>query len=341
MRRPLVIFLVIIFAVLLFLIHLVWTLLELLVITGIQDAITKEELPAIGAEDKITAKPLIPKIIHQTYINTSIPEVWQDAQASCKTLHQKSDGWEYKLWTDKMSVDFIEEEYPEFLETFKGYQYPIQRADAIRYFVLDHFGGIYIDLDDGCNRPLEPLLSYPAFVRKTVPTGVSNDAMGAVPGHPFFKRVIQELERYDRSWILPYITVMASTGPLFLSVIWRHYSDEGLNVGDGADGGRIRIIFPEEYNSHPWSFFTHHLGNSWHGYDVQLIFWMARNWVLLTFIGLVVGISAILLGWWSYHRYFLAPTDIPQWKKKSVRDRLAFWSNRHQSEYELVNRHEP
>lgn len=38
--------------------------------------------------------------------------------------------------------------YPWFLETFDGYRYPIQRADAIRYFVLHHFGGIYIDLDD-------------------------------------------------------------------------------------------------------------------------------------------------------------------------------------------------
>jgi inositol phosphorylceramide mannosyltransferase catalytic subunit len=34
------------------------------------------------------------------------------------------------------------------LETFDGYQFPIQRADAIRYFVLAYYGGIYIDLDD-------------------------------------------------------------------------------------------------------------------------------------------------------------------------------------------------
>lgn len=44
--------------------------------------------------------------------------------------------------------------YPWFLETFDGYPYPIQRADAIRYFVLHHFGGIYIDLDDV--RPFTP-----------------------------------------------------------------------------------------------------------------------------------------------------------------------------------------
>jgi hypothetical protein len=40
------------------------------------------------------------------------------------------------------------EEYPWFLETYDGYPFPIQRADAIRYFVLAHFGGTYLDLDD-------------------------------------------------------------------------------------------------------------------------------------------------------------------------------------------------
>ena len=53
-----------------------------------------------------------------------------------------------QLWTDEKSRDFIAAEYPWFLDTFDGYKYPIQRADSIRYFVLAHYGGTYIDLDD-------------------------------------------------------------------------------------------------------------------------------------------------------------------------------------------------
>jgi inositol phosphorylceramide mannosyltransferase catalytic subunit len=274
MRRAVLIPLLITLAIIVFLIHQVWSLLGLLVFDGNEDAISKAELPAPGSDRLDDGEQMIPKIVHQTYKNKSIPEVWQEAQQSCIDLHPKSEGWEYKLWTDELSRKFIESEYPWFLDTFDGYRYPIQRADAIRYFVLAHYGGVYIDLDDGCNRKLTPLLAYPAFVRKTLPTGISNDVMGAVPQHPFFMRVIEEIQNYDRSWILPYITVMGSTGPLFLSVMWRHWTAEGLNVGDGPEGGRIRIIFPEEYNGHPWSFFTHHLGNSWHGYDVQFIFWV-------------------------------------------------------------------
>ncbi|KAJ9627134.1 CSG1/SUR1-like protein [Taxawa tesnikishii (nom. ined.)] len=337
MRRAVLLFLVANLVIVAFLIHSVWTLLSLLVVDGSADAISRAELPAPGS-GLIDGRPqMIPKIIHQTYINESIPPVWQEAQASCLELHK--DDWEYKLWTDAKSRDFIAAEYPWFLETFENYEYPIQRADAIRYFVLAHYGGIYIDLDDGCNRRLDPLLSYPAWVRRTVPTGISNDVMGAVPRHPFFLRVIDDLQKYNRNWILPYISVMASTGPLFLSIIWRHWTTEGLNVGDGPEGGRIRILWPDEYNNHSWSFFTHHLGNSWHGKDVRLIFWMGRNWLLLTAAGFMVAAVVFSIVWWLYGRVILSNKP---WKVQVAQRRLPFWrrfSGTHK-EYELVNRHE-
>lgn len=55
------------------------------------------------------------------------------------------------MWTDAKSRELIATEYPWFLNTFDNYSQPIQRADAIRYFVLAHFGGVYIDLDDVCS----------------------------------------------------------------------------------------------------------------------------------------------------------------------------------------------
>lgn len=38
------------------------------------------------------------------------------------------------LWTDERSRDFISQYYPWFLDTWDGYTYPIQRADAIVCF---------------------------------------------------------------------------------------------------------------------------------------------------------------------------------------------------------------
>ena len=60
------------------------------------------------------------------------------------------------LWTDADSRKFLVEHYPWFVPIFDAYPYPIQRADAIRYFILHHFGGIYMDLDVGCLRRFDP-----------------------------------------------------------------------------------------------------------------------------------------------------------------------------------------
>jgi hypothetical protein len=124
--------------------------------------------------------------------------------------------------------------------------------------------------------------------------------MGSVPQHPFFLRVIEMLQSYDRSWLLPYITVMYSTGPLFLSVIWKEYMAESP-----AEAARVRILMQDEYNRFSWSFFTHHVGNSWHGKDARLIFWMGQHWMLLTVAGFVLAGAAGLCLWWAYGRLLL------------------------------------
>lgn len=335
MRRGVTIFIVVTVLVLGFAVHSVWTLLGLLIATGREDAILRGELPAPNSGTISQQPQLIPKIIHQTYINESIPTHWQGPQQSCLDLHPD---YEYKLWTDKKSREFIAAEYPWFLETFDGYPYPIQRADAIRYFVLHHFGGIYIDLDDGCNRSLDPLLAYPAWVRRTLPTGISNDAMGAIPRHPFFLKAIDSLTDYNRRWPLPYITVMASTGPLFLSIIWRHY-----NNAEPLDHDRVRILFPDEYNNHPWSFFTHHLGNSWHRTDVKVIFWMAKHWIFVTFVGFVIGFSILGL---LYKIFFLTkrsnsrPSSPTSPRLRFLSPRMPFYRRISQKSFELDDRHE-
>ena len=171
----------------------------------------------------------------------------------------------------------------------------------------------------GCNRSLDPLLAYPAWVRRTIPTGISNDAMGAIPRHPFFLKAIDSLPDYNRRWPLPYITVMASTGPLFLSIIWRHYT-----TAAPLDQDRVRILFPDEYNHHPWSFFTHHLGNSWHRTDVKIIFWMAKHWLFVTFLGFAIGFS--LLG--LLYKIFLLNKHSPARPASPTSPKLRFLNPR-------------
>ncbi|KAK0512943.1 hypothetical protein JMJ35_004960 [Cladonia borealis] len=356
MRRGLTIFLIINLLIICFLIRSVYTLLTLLVEDGSADAIHPAEIPAPNSPLIDDRPQLIPKIIHQTYVNDTVPERWREAQKSCVDLHED---YEYKLWTDVKSREFIATEYPWFLATFDNYSQPIQRADAIRYFVLNHFGGIYIDLDDGCNRRLDPLLSYPSWVRRTHPTGISNDAMGSIPHHPFFTLVIESLIPYNRDWKLPYITVMYSTGPLFLSVIWQEYkrgrqSEVGSFIGPAGSSGRwngmeetrVRVLMGDEYNKQPWAFFRWHGGSSWHGSDARLVFWMGRHWMLLTASGfLIAGVVGLGI-WWIYGRVLLLG-ERRRKGGKSPWATAAGWTQRivllrrgSAKGYELVARHE-
>lgn len=66
--------------------------------------------PALWAAPLPAAGPpggnfTVPKILHQTWKTREIPEKWQAAQKSCVELHPD---YEYRLWTDADSLQFIE-----------------------------------------------------------------------------------------------------------------------------------------------------------------------------------------------------------------------------------------
>ncbi|KAG8831695.1 hypothetical protein FRC17_002726 [Serendipita sp. 399] len=242
----------------------------------------------------------IPRIIHQTWKTDVLPDRWRIVAQGCRDLMSDYD---YKLWTDESSRTFIEEHYPWFLDTYDGYTYPIQRADSIRYFVLHHFGGVYMDLDVGCMRRMDPLLQYEVILPKTIPVGVSNDLMFSAKGHPFMEQTIRHLVNFDYSWILNYPTVMFSTGPMFLSAQYGIYTAAHPPTPSNP-GGDVRILPKSLYGKNarvdeaPNAFFSHHYGSSWHADDAAFITFLGRSGMHLMWIGffiLIAGVIRLLL----------------------------------------------
>ncbi|XBW36364.1 hypothetical protein QEN19_001942 [Hanseniaspora menglaensis] len=225
-------------------------------------------------------KQMIPKLIHQTYKTDEIPEHWVKAQKQCIDLHYPD--YNYTLWTDTMIDTFIEQKYPWFLDTYKAYEHNIQRADAMRYFVLREYGGVYIDLDDACERKLDPLLQYTAFFRKTSPLGVSNDVMGTIPEHPLFVMLTENLERFSKVNIfnVPYLSIMFSTGPMFVSIVHQRWLRKAWSYGLGLnkdaqkilDQFRPKVMQPYQYKNSIGSFFKIAEGSSWHTDDSNIMF---------------------------------------------------------------------
>ena len=172
---------------------------------------------------------------------------------------------------------------------------------------------------------------YPAWVHRTDPTGISNDVMGSRPNHPFWEYVLENLERYNRNWLLPYVTVMYSTGPLFLSVMWKQWIASGRNAGDG----RIRILKQAEFNKHAWSFFNSFAGSSWHAGDAVLFLWVQENWLMTVSWILIPGL-VLVLAWWLWAR--IARQKKPEKKGKGLGWNLP-WRRERREGYELVDRH--
>jgi mannosyltransferase OCH1-like enzyme len=91
------------------------------------------------------------------------------------------------------------------------------------------------------------------------------------------KGFVNFLKRYNRNWLAPYITVMASTGPLFISLVWKEWLDNGKNVGHG----RVRTLVPQ---GRGYGFFINVMGRSWQGRDELVIAWLEKHWAFTTFL---------------------------------------------------------
>ena len=88
----------------------------------------------------------IPKIIHQQWKTEIIPDKFMKWRNKWFQLFPEPE-YTHMLWTDVNGRELIEKYYNWFLPTYDGYKHNINRADAARYFILHHYGGIYADLD--------------------------------------------------------------------------------------------------------------------------------------------------------------------------------------------------
>jgi len=277
--------------VVLVLLHRSRYLIGLLFEDGGRDSISPSDVPS----ENTTLPLLIPKIIHQTYKNEDLPEHWKNAQNAVKYYHPD---YEYMFWTDETGLEFIKTHYPSFIPTYVGYPYTIQRVDALRYFLLYHYGGVYIDLDLFTYKPLTPLLTLPAVACRTTPTGISNDILFSTPQHPFFTLVIERLEDYSRNLLVPYLTVMYTTGPLFLSAIWIEYL-RGKDKG-GRTLDRLHVLIQGPVKGDNYGFWKNIRGGSWHKQDMYVMLWMGDHLIISTLLGFAIGICVVILLWKAF-----------------------------------------
>lgn len=86
--------------------------------------------------------------------------------------------WSTRVWTEETLPSGMR---PEAYERLRS---PRERSQIIRLELLARHGGVCVDGDMECRRPLEPLLEGASLVAAVTPTGIVDGALiGAVPGH--------------------------------------------------------------------------------------------------------------------------------------------------------------
>ena len=98
----------------------------------------------------------IPKIIHQSWKSGAQDLIEPEASIRKRLINMHPD-WDFKFWTDEDNEKLIKDHYPWFLPYWNQYLWPIQKADAARYFYMHRYGGVYLDLDMLCLRSLDDL----------------------------------------------------------------------------------------------------------------------------------------------------------------------------------------
>ncbi|KAL1838455.1 hypothetical protein VTJ49DRAFT_2652 [Mycothermus thermophilus] len=242
---------------------------------------------AQGYEDRV------PAVLHHISLGdgAAVHARWMEVRQTCLDMHP---GWQAYLWTDETADQLVRERFPGVYEMWKGYRYPIQRIDALRYMVLYHYGGVILDMDLQCKRSFGPLRRYEFVAPEAHPAGFSIGFMMAARENPFVGELVRNLPRYNRRWLgLPYPTVMFSTGC--------HYASTIHTLQPAHLRAKLKILSGPKTNPNmhrlngPVStpLFNHLGSSSWHAYDAAMIVALGKSAAARTWVLPVVGISAV------------------------------------------------
>ncbi|GAG50628.1 unnamed protein product, partial [marine sediment metagenome] len=128
------------------------------------------------------------------------------------------------FWTEEdLEFPLVNQAQYEAIPRWNG------KVDVIRYELLYRYGGLYMDCDSLCLRPLGDDFSDADFLavymnERARPGRLSNGIIGCTPGHPMMKEVVDavgevslETCRAKPSWMV--------TGPVLLTRVIAKYRD--------------------------------------------------------------------------------------------------------------------
>ncbi len=117
------------------------------------------DIPIFSTPEKVAhTSNEIPNHVHQIWINldgsNSLPDLYVPMVNSWFTYSSHS----HHLHSHDDLIKLISSDYPQFLEFYHQVTYITEKSDICRYLLMHKFGGVYVDADMVCIKPLQPLL---------------------------------------------------------------------------------------------------------------------------------------------------------------------------------------
>ena len=173
---------------------------------------------------------------------------------------QQNKSYKQMLYNDHSCLDFVSQQYPEFLDVYTTLPRKVMKADMWRLLILHHYGGVYLDMDCECKKPIDEwgesfgiskqASGYwegdPERIQLMVGVEIVNDAqitnwaIAAKPGHPILYEAVKMIAEEQSSNSSANDTeVLYLTGPkLFTAAIIRHLV--GIGYFSNDDDATVR-----------------------------------------------------------------------------------------------------
>lgn len=207
----------------------------------------------------------IPKILHMVWVGKAEPP--QYFINNVNKWKELMPDWTYMIWTnDKMTTEYFDQDY---LDLMKKVINPSQVSDFIRFYVMNKWGGYYLDADVTPIRNLEELPVKNPIVLcndlpETSPFYMMCAFMAGVPNHPLWEMCIEECKKVDLS--IKYGEGVTPTGPAVLGICNHSVNWESIGgctqlpywyfyrnrIGDPGPymPNRVSLDHPEAFGNH-------------------------------------------------------------------------------------------
>lgn len=182
-----------------------------------------------------TEKIIVPKKIHQIWIGSKFPRKYQKWADSWKT---KNPEFDYYLWDEKEILKLG-------LKNEKQYRYAKNfgiKSDIARYEILNRFGGVYLDTDFECIKPLDTKFLTYDFVGCQLfsyAPQISNAMMIATKNNTILNTLIDNLK--ENKNINTSMDVIKYSGAIYLSNTIKKIKTNISNL----------VLLPSQY-FYPW-----------------------------------------------------------------------------------------